>query len=89
MTPHSSAADNPILESLPDAILTAMLTYASESELRPDAVIEGALKHLLELDTTLSDEPRRVADEKSLFLRCQMSFKAVCGEAREPWGAGY
>ena len=65
--PHSPAADNPILESLPDAILTAILTYASESELRPDAVIEGALKHFLELDTSLSDEPSRVAEETSLL----------------------
>lgn len=68
MTPHSPAADNPILESLPDAILTAILTYANESGLRPNAVIEGALKHFLELDMSLSDEPSRVAEETSLLF---------------------
>ncbi|MEO1393803.1 MAG: hypothetical protein AAFV90_12920 [Cyanobacteria bacterium J06634_5] len=67
MTPHSPTADNPILKSLPDDIHTAILTYASEAELSPTAVIEGALKHFLELDTTLSDEPSRVAEKTSLL----------------------
>lgn len=67
MTPHSPAAANPILESLPNAILKAILTYASESELSPDAVIQSALKHFLELDTSLIDEPSRVPEETSLL----------------------
>lgn len=67
MTPHDSTTDNRILESLPDGIRAAILTYASESTLTPDAVIEGALKYFLELDTTLSTEPVSVAEDVSLL----------------------
>lgn len=67
MTPHNSATDNRILQSLPDNIRAAILTYASESALTSNAVIEGALKHFLELDTSLSNESNRVAGEQSLL----------------------
>ena len=67
MTSHSPTANNPILQSLPNDIHTAILTYASESELSPTAVIEGAIKHFLELDTSLSNEPSQVAEGTSLL----------------------
>ena len=54
MTPQEPSTDERILESLPDDIRAAVLTYASESELTANAVIEGALKHFLELDTSLN-----------------------------------
>lgn len=44
MTTHFSTADHRILQSLPDDIRAAILTYTSESVLQPEAVIEGALK---------------------------------------------
>ncbi|PZO15663.1 MAG: hypothetical protein DCF25_13445 [Leptolyngbya foveolarum] len=67
MIPDNSTTDNRILQSLPDDIRAAISTYASESALKPDAVIEGALKHFLELDTTLSNELVSGAEETSLL----------------------
>ncbi len=66
-TPHDSTADNRILQSLPDDIRVAILTYASESALWPEAVIECALKHFLEIDATLSNESVSVAEDRSLL----------------------
>ncbi|MGB7412970.1 MAG: hypothetical protein WA902_02075 [Thermosynechococcaceae cyanobacterium] len=68
MNPHNSTTDHRILQSLPDDICAAILTYANESALKPDAVIEGALKHFLELDTTLSNEPISAAEDTSLLV---------------------
>ena len=62
-----SMTDERILESLPDRIRAAILTYARESELAANAVIEGALKHFLELDTSLSHEPVQVSEATSLL----------------------
>lgn len=67
MTSHDPTTDDRILQSLPDNIHAAILTYASESALTPDAVIEGALKHFLELDTSLSNEPIGAAEDTSLL----------------------
>lgn len=67
MTPHDSTTDDRILQSLPEDIHAAILTYASESALTPHAVIEGALKHFLDLDTSLSKEPTSAAEETSLL----------------------
>lgn len=67
MTPQDSTTDNRILQSLPDDIHTAILAYASESALTPQAVIEGAIKHFLELDTSLGSEPVSAADDTSLL----------------------
>ena len=67
MSPNDSPTDNRILESLPDNIRVAILTYAHESELTASAVIEGALKYFLELDTSLSDEPIGTAEDTSLL----------------------
>lgn len=63
----SQATDDRILELLPDNIRAAIVTYAYESELTTRAVIEGALKHFLELDTSLSDEPITTAENTSLL----------------------
>ncbi len=43
MTSQDTPTDNRILESLPDDIRAAILTYAHESALTAKAVIEGAL----------------------------------------------
>ncbi|MEL7072365.1 MAG: hypothetical protein AAGN15_27515 [Cyanobacteria bacterium J06581_3] len=67
MTSNDSMTDERILESLPDRIRAAILTYARESELTANAVIEGALKHFLELDTSLSPESMRVSEDTSLL----------------------
>lgn len=67
MSPNDSPTDNRILESLPDNIRAAILTYAHESELTANAVIEGALKYFLELDTSLSDETSSTAEDTSLL----------------------
>ena len=42
------------------------MTYASESALTPNAVIEGELKYFLALDTTLSNELDKGAEAQSL-----------------------
>ena len=67
MTRQEPPTDERILESLPDDIRAAVLTYASESELTANAVIEGALKHFLELDTSLSSGSTRTARDTSLL----------------------
>jgi len=67
MSPNDSLTDNRILESLPDDIQAAILTYARESGLTDDAVIEGALKYFLELDTLLSNEPSSTTEGTSLL----------------------
>ncbi|MEL7358135.1 MAG: hypothetical protein AAFV85_05265 [Cyanobacteria bacterium J06634_6] len=67
MASNDSMTDERILESLPDRIRAAILTYARESELTANAVIEGALKHFLELDTSLSPESMRVSEDTSLL----------------------
>ncbi|MEM8502495.1 MAG: hypothetical protein AAF716_05015 [Cyanobacteria bacterium P01_D01_bin.1] len=54
MTSRTTPTDERILDSLPDEIRLVILTYANESELSVNAVIEGALKHFLSLDTSLS-----------------------------------
>lgn len=43
------------------------MTYASESSLTPHAVIEGAIKHFLGLDTSLSGKSVSAADDASLL----------------------
>ena len=67
MTPPETVIDERILDSLPDAIRVAILTYARESKLTADAVIEGAMKHFLELDTSLGNESTRTAENASLL----------------------
>lgn len=67
MTLPDTPTDERILDSLPDTIRAAILTYAYESELAAKAVIEGALKHFLELDTSLSQESTHVAEDTSLL----------------------
>ena len=67
MTIDDSMTDERILEFLPDMIRAAILTYARESELTANAVIEGALKHFLELDTSLSHESMQVSEDASLL----------------------
>ncbi len=89
MTPHDSTTDDRILQSLPEDIHAAILTYASESALTPHAVIEGALKHFLDLDTSLSKEPTSAAEETSFTshppTRSPESGSSVCREDRDPW----
>ncbi|MBE9062930.1 hypothetical protein [cf. Phormidesmis sp. LEGE 11477] len=67
MSPNDSPIDNCILDPLPDNIRAAILTYAHESELTANAVIEGALKYFLELDTSLDNEPISTAEDVSLL----------------------
>ncbi|MEL6322576.1 MAG: hypothetical protein AAFQ57_18340, partial [Cyanobacteria bacterium J06626_14] len=61
------ATDDRILDSLPDEIRAAILTYANESGLSANAVIEGAIRHFLELDTSLNSELTRTAEDTSLL----------------------
>lgn len=67
MTTHEPPIDDRILESLPDDIRAAISIYAHESELTANAVIEGAIKHFLELDTSLSSESASTAENTSLL----------------------
>ncbi|MEN8443584.1 MAG: hypothetical protein ABG776_01080 [Cyanobacteria bacterium J06555_13] len=62
-----SPPNNRILDSLPDDVRAAIQTYARESELTAHAVIEGALKHFLELDTSLDNEATTTAEDTSLL----------------------
>lgn len=66
MTSRTTLTDERILDSLPDEIRVAILAYADESELSANAVIEGALKHFLALDTSLSGEATNTAEDTSL-----------------------
>lgn len=67
MTTQESTVDNRILQSLPDDIQAAIMTYASEANLTPPAVIEGAIKHFLDLDTSLSSASVCTVDDASLL----------------------
>lgn len=67
MTLPATPTDDRILDSFPDDIRAAILTYAHESELTANAVIEGALKHFLELDTSLGNEATITAEDASLL----------------------
>ena len=67
MTLPNTAPDDRIQTSLPADIRAAIVTYAHESSLTADAVIEGALQHFLELDTSLSDEATGTAEDTSLL----------------------
>ena len=67
MTPRTTPINERILDSLPDAIRVAILTYANESKLSANAVIQGALKHFLSLDTSLSNEVKNTAEDTSLL----------------------
>ena len=66
MSPHDTPTDERILQFLPDDIRVATLTYAHESGLTASAVIEGALKRFLALDTSLSSESTSAAEDTSL-----------------------
>lgn len=68
MTSQPIPTENRILDSLPDGIRAAIEAYASESGLSANAVIEGALKHFLSLDTSLSSEAINSAKGTSLLL---------------------
>ena len=67
MTSRTISSDERILDSLPDEIRVAIETYANQSELSENAVIEGALKHFLSLDTSLSSEAMNTAEDTSLL----------------------
>lgn len=67
MTLDDSRTEELILQSFPDDIRAAILTYACESELTANAVIEGALQHFLELDTSLSRESMNACEDTSLL----------------------
>lgn len=43
------------------------MTYANETALTPSAVIEGAVKHFLDLDTSLTRGPGSTAEKMSLL----------------------
>jgi hypothetical protein len=58
---------NRIFDSLPEAIRTAILTYAKESGLSPQAVIEFAMRRFLELDSAPSEEAQMRIDEPGLL----------------------
>lgn len=67
MTARDPKAENRILKSFPEDIQTALLTYAGESKLTPQAVIEGAISQFLELDTTLTQDSDIHPDDTSLL----------------------
>lgn len=67
MTTQPAASSTRILNSLPGDIRTAVSTYASESNLTPQAVIEYAIFQFLELDTTLTGDQPLDADDTSLL----------------------
>ncbi|MEL7143368.1 MAG: hypothetical protein AAGL08_14235 [Cyanobacteria bacterium J06573_11] len=83
MTPHDSTTNERILQSLPDDIRAAILTYAHESELTAAAVIEGALQHFLELDTSLSSDSIRAAEDKSLLSALPLGLQSQAIEYAE------
>ncbi|MEO0771212.1 MAG: hypothetical protein AAFY72_17625, partial [Cyanobacteria bacterium J06649_4] len=61
------ATDDRILDALPAEIRAAISTYANESGLSANAVIEGAIRHFLELDTSLKNEVISTAEDTSLL----------------------
>ena len=67
MTSPNVPTNNRILDALPNDIRAAIETYANESELSANAVIEGAIKHFLSLDTSLNSSTVRTAEETSLL----------------------
>lgn len=67
MTSPVTPKDKRILDSLPNNIRMAIETYAKETGLSANAVIEGAIKHFLSLDTSLSSATMRTAEETSLL----------------------
>ena len=67
MTSRTIPTDERILDSLPDEIRVAIETYANQSELSANAVVEGALKHFLSLDTSLSSKTTNTAEDTSLL----------------------
>ncbi|MGC1305614.1 MAG: hypothetical protein WA885_00180 [Phormidesmis sp.] len=67
MPSQTTPTNQRILDSLPEEIRAAILAYAHESELSTNAVIEGALKHFLALDPSLSSEAVNTAEDTSLL----------------------
>ena len=67
MTSQTAPINQRILDSLPEEIRVAILAYAQETELSANAVIEGALKHFLSLDTSLQSEAVNTAEDTSLL----------------------
>ena len=79
MTSRTTPTDERILDSLPNDIRAAIETYADESGLSANAVIEGALKHFLSLDTSLNAETTRTVEDTSLLssLRPVLQSQAI------------
>jgi predicted transcriptional regulator len=75
MTTQHLTPSTRILNSLPREIQAAILTYASEAGLTPQAVIEYAIAQFLELDTTLTDDEPFNADETSLLAELPQSLQ--------------
>ena len=67
MTSQTAPTNQRILDSLPEEIRVAILAYAEETELSANAVIEGALKHFLALDTSLQSDAVNTAEDMSLL----------------------
>ena len=67
MTSPATPTDERILDSLPNNIRVAIETYANETGLSANAVIEGAINHFLSLDTSLSSSAVRTAEKTSLL----------------------
>ena len=67
MTSPAPPTDERILNSLPNDIRMAIETYANETGLSANAVIEGAINHFLSLDTSLSNSDARTAEKTSLL----------------------
>ena len=67
MTSPALPTDERILASLPHDIRVAIETYANETGLSANAVIEGAIKHFLSLDTSLNSGTVRTAEKTSLL----------------------
>lgn len=67
MTSQTAPTNQRILDSLPAEIRVAILAYEQETALSANAVIEGALKHFLALDTSLQSEAVNTAEDTSLL----------------------
>lgn len=77
MNIHDLTTDNRILRSLPDNIYAAILVYANELGRSPHVVIEGAIKHFLDLDTSLNKDIVSAVDDTSLLTVLPIDLQSL------------
>lgn len=82
---HTSNSGNQtrIFTSLPDAVQEAIIAYADEASLLPQAVIEFAIANFLELDSMPTDDRQSHTEDDNLladlptFLRAEIQQYAT------------